>query len=157
MNLFACMSSYSDSLPSADLRPIPVLRAPRALGNILVVALDEASRSTLSQWFETRGHFVAVAENPEAAERVLETISFDLIVSDVTATSLRGRRWLENLFVAPPCPTIFLAAHPSLETAIRIANLPLAGYLAKPIEPSGLEQVVNRILHQMGRSSTNHA
>lgn len=116
--------------------------------NVLIVAHRLATRRTLNQWFTLRGYFVAIAEDLESAESMQHTLRFDLFVTDASARSHRARRWIEQAMIAPSSPTIFLSTHPSVETAIRIANQPLAGYLADPVDLLALERLVSRFERQ---------
>lgn len=163
-------STPSDILPSADRRPAAApdtpaqTSAPTAsrraeLVHVLIAVRDPATRHSVGDWFSQRGYFVVVADAPERGPGMLRTVRFDLIVCDFSARSHRARHWLESILIDPLCPTIFLATHPSLDAAIRIANQPLAAYLRQPVDLEALDRVVSRFLarHAAAPVSTSNS
>ena len=114
--------------------------------NVLIVDGDPISCAKLGAWFSHQGHGVALACTHDMAEALLRNVAFNLIVCDSTASSPAARKWIDALLVNTPCPVILIAANPTLDLAIRSANLAVSGYLPKPIDFEALGALVVRTL-----------
>lgn len=79
--MFAAPASMeSSSTPSSDIAPAP--DASRAL-SILAVDDEEGIRLLLRQWLSRAGHRVELAANGAEAMRLLHSVHFDLVITDV--------------------------------------------------------------------------
>ncbi len=114
--------------------------------HILIVDSDPIACAKLGAWFSHQGHTVALACTHDMADALLRNITFHLVVCDHAASNPAARKWIDQLLVKAPCPLILVATHPTLELAIRTANLAVSGYLAKPIDLDELATAVARVL-----------
>ena len=125
---------------------IPPMQPNASSAHILIVDSDPIACAKLGAWFSHQGHTVALACTHDMADALLRNVTFHLIVCDHAAANPAARKWIDRLLVKTPCPVILVAAHPTLELAIRTANLAVSGYLAKPIDLGELATIVTRVL-----------
>jgi len=118
---------------------------------ILVFDCDPTACAALGSWLNRRGHSVALACTHDMAITLLQRIRFDLAICDESAPTPDMKRWVEKVVRQPPCPLILISATPTLDSAIRAANLPVAGYLAKPVNRAALVGLLERTLGKPGR------
>ena len=125
---------------------------PACRGTILVVDDDPLTGTILSTWLREKGYQAHLAASPEEADRVQGATSFDLVISDVYMPGNFRLEWVERFLQRASVPPILLVTGtPDLETACRAANLPVAGYLLKPLDFTILDEVVRRILEEQIR------
>jgi DNA-binding NtrC family response regulator len=98
-----------------------------------------------------RGHAVALACSHTAAEEMRRVVAFDLIICDAGAPPHHQRNWIERLLGTVACPVVLVATQPTLELAMRAANLPFAGCLMKPLDFSALGVLLDRVLPQRAK------
>lgn len=157
---FGTLKSPAPTDPSAPL-PAPAARPTRSIpleaiiapphpspnsANVLIVDADPISCAKIGAWFSHEGHAVALACTRDMAEAMMHNLVFNLIVCDHTAPNPASRKWIDALVAQAPCPVILITNNPTLDLAIRSANLPVAGYLAKPIDFEALRPLINRAL-----------
>ncbi len=117
--------------------------APRAHGplsppvkphRILLVDDEPEIGAALFAWLERQGYAVTFAEGPEQADALLAASEFDVVLSDIQMPGNFKLEWIARHLQAPcPPPVLLMTGNPELETAMRAANLPIAGYLLKPL------------------------
>ncbi len=129
---------------------IPPMHPNASSAHILIVDSDPIACAKLGAWFSHQGHTVALACTHDMADALLRNVTFNLIVCDHAAPNPAARKWIDHLLVKTPCPMILVATHPTLELAIRTANLAVSGYLPKPVDLAELGQLVTRILPHAG-------
>lgn len=113
---------------------------------ILLVDDEPITGLALTVWLERCGHEPTYAEGPGAADEALAGGAFDLILSDVQMPGNAGLGWIERLLGAEcPPPVLLMTGSPELETAMRAANLPVAGYLLKPINFARTERLIAQL------------
>jgi len=124
---------------------------PDALASsILLVDGDIGEGGRLARWLQHRGYAVSLAIDPAEAAAMLDVATFDLIVADIDGFGPAGPGWIEQLFLRPGFPPVILTpSRLSLQAAAWAANLPLAGYLPKPVDHDALRTILQRIF---GRS-----
>ena len=137
---------------------IPGSRVPMATAihqevpaKILVFDCDPTACAALGSWLNRRGHSVALACTHDMAITLLQRIHFDLAICDETAPTPDMKRWVEKVIQQPPCPLILISGTPTLDVAIRAANLPIAGYMAKPVNRPSLAALLERTLGKPGQ------
>ena len=116
---------------------------------ILLVEDDPSTSALLGGWLQRLGATVVDTASVEAAEHALATHSFDLIISDVHLPGNSRLEWVERVLKrenAPP-PLLLLSGNPELETALKAANLPVAGYLVKPPDFTALGQMLQQLVN----------
>ncbi|HYE47519.1 MAG TPA: response regulator [Caulobacter sp.] len=122
--------------------------------HLLVVDDDDRIRDLLKQFLNRGGFRVTTASNAEAAERLLATLDFDLVILDVMMPGEDGMSFARRLrATAGPtakAPILMLTARG--ETADRIEGLSAGvdDYLAKPFEPQELMLRIEAILRRAG-------
>lgn len=127
------------SAPEAtgDYRPDGGPSAPpstRTGYHILYVDDDPICHDALTLWLRSEGFQVTQAACPTEAELRLADGSFDVLLSDVCMPGNCELEWIERVVQRTDLPTVLITASPALTTAMRAANLPIAGYHSKPCE-----------------------
>lgn len=109
---------------------------------ILIVEDDPMATAILSSWAYQQGATVVAVSNFAEAETVLARGSVDLVVSDVHLPGNDRLEWVEKLLAVEfPPPIVLVTGNPGLETTLRAANLPVAGYLVKPPDLAALTRL----------------
>ena len=92
-----------------------------------------------------RGHAVQTASSPDAAERLLEASTFDLLIADLVMPGMDG---LELARLArrrdPHLAVLVITAHATVETALRATREGAFDYIPKPFTMEQLEVAVER-------------
>ncbi len=115
--------------------------------HILIVEDDPIASAMLCAWARQQGAVVTAAESTHEAEQVLTSGRFDLVVSDVHLPGNQRLSWVEKLLSADMAPPIVLiTGNPELETTLRAANLPVAGYLVKPPDLAALTRLAQSLI-----------
>jgi len=115
--------------------------------SILVVEDDPISSAVLAGWARQQGSTVVTVESTGEADSALADNSFDLVLSDVHLPGNHRLEWVEKVLAAEfPPPIILVTGNPELETTLRAANLPVAGYLVKPVDFVSLGRLVHRLV-----------
>ena len=115
--------------------------------HILVVEDDPRASLVIAGWLRNLGASVAECHSVVEAEQALMHRSFDLIVSDVHLPGNNRLEWVERILQGDlPPPVLLLTGNPELETTLRAANLPIAGYLVKPPDFSALGDLSRRLI-----------
>jgi DNA-binding NtrC family response regulator len=112
----------------------------------ILVAEDEANlRLVIQKELQRLGHIVEVAPDGEAALRLLEEGSFDVLLCDVNMPHLNGMELLRRARerVNPP-EAIMLTGHATVETAIEAMKLGAYDYLSKPYRINELDALVKQ-------------
>jgi two-component system phosphate regulon response regulator OmpR len=114
--------------------------------HILVVDDDDRLRDLLKRYLAREGHDVTTATDSAHARRLMQTMSFDLIVLDVMMPGEDGLSLLKGVREEIDTPVILLTARG--QPAERIEGLKLGAddYLAKPFEPEELTLRIGSIL-----------
>ena len=117
--------------------------------HILVVDDDERIRDLLKRFLSRNGYLVTVARDAAHAERLLESLAFDLLILDVMMPGEDGISFTARLRSAAQVPILLLTARG--ETEDRVAGLEAGAddYLPKPFEPRELLLRVSAILRRV--------
>jgi DNA-binding NtrC family response regulator len=101
---------------------------------ILLVDDEPETGAALEAWLKRQGYESTFANGPETADRAFATQEFDVVLSDIQMPGNFKLEWIaRRLEAACPPPILLMTGSPELETAMRAANLPVAGYLLKPL------------------------
>jgi two-component system, OmpR family, phosphate regulon response regulator OmpR len=130
------------------------MRAPDAESrHLLVVDDDDRIRGLLREYLARAGFRVSTAPDAAAARRLVEQLTFDLIVLDVMMPGEDGfsfARWLRaRPGEAGRTPVIILTARGLSDDRIEGLALGADDYLAKPFEPKELALRVEAILRRI--------
>lgn len=119
---------------------------------ILVVEDNLVNQKLAQRMLQTRGHTVTVAADGEQAIHAFSQKQFDLILMDCQMPGMDGfqtTRAIRKLEVATSrtIPIIALTASVLDEDRRRCEEAGMDGHLAKPIDFTQLEQLLNRLAH----------
>ncbi len=122
---------------------------------VLVVDDDVTSRSSMRRTLEHQGYTVIVAEDGDAALRLLDRthVPVDLLVTDVQMPGVPGDTLAAQVRESwPELPVLFVSGDP------QNARLPavlggLSCFLAKPFLPTELLEAVASVLEPAGEES----
>lgn len=106
--------------------------------HILIIDDDRRLCELLSRYLIREGFVVNAVENTEEAEKLINTLNFDLIVLDYMMPSENGIEFARRIRSKNQTPILMLSAR--AETEDRIAGLEAGvdDYLPKPFEPREL-------------------
>jgi DNA-binding NtrC family response regulator len=121
---------------------------------ILVVEDQRAERDALSRMLEAEAYRVVAARNPrEALAHVREPI--DLVICDLRLGTASGvdllRDWRRS---QSRTPFIMVTAYGDVPTAVAAIKLGAEDYMTKPVDPSALLGLVNRLLRSEDREES---
>ncbi len=113
--------------------------------SILVVEDDPAVCKMYEHALSSRGYLVSRADSCQVAEELLDTRSFDVIISDICLGGQDGLALLESSKTQnPDTPFILVTGRPTIETASAAVRLNAYEYLVKPISLEVLSKAVGR-------------
>ena len=115
--------------------------------SILVVD-DEA---LVNEFFEAvltkLGHDVQTASSAAAALELIQTIEFDVILSDVKMPNMNGIELLQKIKAeSPDTVVMMITAHGTVKDAVEAMKLGAFDYILKPVLPDELELSLNKAL-----------
>lgn len=116
---------------------------------ILVVDDDVALRAMLERALTRAGHTVTLAVNGADALRILETSSFDLVLTDLVMPDVEGLQLLRDLRKKPSPPPVIAMSGGARGSATYLelaSGLGAAEILAKPFTPQILIATIERVL-----------
>lgn len=128
------------------------------LPHLLIVEDEAPVRELLAEQVRQLGCTVTAVDGTAAADAALAATAFDLILSDVHLPGNRQLRWVERVLAREfPPPVLLMTGQPELETTLRAANLPVAGYLIKPPDFATLGTRLLRLVAAHRRRRELHA
>ncbi len=119
------------------------------MSRILVVDDEESMRQLLEIALGKVGHRVTTAASGNRALKLIETDSFDLVISDIKMPDMSGVEVLRYIKQAEPSvPVIMITAYASAETAVEALRLGAYDYLTKPFKMDELKSNVENALEK---------
>jgi AmiR/NasT family two-component response regulator len=106
--------------------------------NLLIADDESIIRLGLKRILEEAGHIVYSAENGVAAVELAASCHPDLIILDIKMPEMDGIEAAGAMLDQQEVPIIFLTAYGEQELIERAAQLPVMGYLVKPIKEAEL-------------------
>ena len=104
------------------------------MGLEILVADDEALiRLGLRAMLEEMGHQVTLATDGREALRLARQRAFDLAIFDIKMPLTDGLQAAQTLSRTAPLPIIFLTAYSQSDLVEQATDLPVHGYLVKPV------------------------
>jgi CheY-like chemotaxis protein len=120
----------------------PSLSPPTFMRRVLLVDDDDAVRRGLSRALRNSGYHVDTAQDGGEALRLLQTHTFDVVVSDINMPVLDGEGLLELMRdMELDVPLILITGDPDgvhFETEVQL--------LPKPVAPEQLSSAVDAVL-----------
>jgi response regulator NasT len=106
---------------------------------LILIAEDESIiRLGLKSMLEGLGHQVVAAANGREAIRMAEHQRPDLAILDIRMPFTDGLQAARAITAQRPLPILLLTAHSEADLIDRASDLPIHGYLVKPILPEEL-------------------
>src|SRR5215831_4172278 len=119
---------------------------PHVQATILVVEDNRLVRELVSNVLRLEGHEVVQAYDGVIALEMLQTLRFDLVITDFVMPKLKGIKFLEQLHALQPrMPIILITGHHSAISGNTIVENE-AEILTKPFELNDLRSTVQRLL-----------
>ncbi|MCX5717993.1 MAG: sigma-54 dependent transcriptional regulator, partial [Nitrospirae bacterium] len=116
---------------------------------LLVVEDEETLCESLGRVFLREGYEVETAMSAESAIKILETASYDLIITDVILPGINGIELLKKCREQNPEQiVIIITAFASLETAVEALRAGAYDYVIKPIIHEEIKRVVRNALRE---------
>lgn len=123
---------------------------------ILIVEDEDTLRMSLKRVFSREGYTVETAEKAEDAYQLLETSTFDLILTDILLPGVDGIELLRRVRErSSEQLTVIMTAYASLETAVEALRAGAYDYVVKPIIHEEIKQIVANALRQKALQSEN--
>lgn len=111
---------------------------------LILIADDESIiRLGLKSMLESLGHQVIAATNGREAIRMAETQRPDLAILDIQMPYTDGLQAAKTITTARPIPILILTAFSQQDLIERATDLPIQGYLVKPIQPEELGAAIS--------------
>ena len=115
---------------------------------ILVVDSDREVKRLLLETFHTIGYHIVAAENGDAAVRMIETESFDLVILDIMIPGTSGFQILRQLRRTSDIPVIILSARADTIDKVETFELGADDYVTKPFVVAELTARVAALLRR---------
>jgi two-component system, response regulator PdtaR len=106
---------------------------------LILIADDESIiRMGLKSMLESMGHQVVAAANGREAIRLAESQRPDLGILDIRMPYTDGLQAARTIVQARPIPILILTAFSERDLIEKASDLPIHGYLVKPVKPEEL-------------------
>ncbi len=107
--------------------------------HILVVDDDDRIRDLLRQYLSRQGHAITTAADASAARKLMDYLSFDLIILDIMMPGEDGLSLIKSMREeGNETPVLLLTARGKASDRIEGLSLGADDYLSKPFEPEEL-------------------
>lgn len=117
--------------------------------HILAVDDDDRLRELLKRFLTREGYTVTTARDAASARRLMETMTFDLIILDVMMPGEDGLSLLGDMRERITIPVILLTARGDVQDRIEGLRRGADDYLSKPFEPEELTLRIAAILRRI--------
>lgn len=111
----------------------------------------------LKAMLQEMGHVVTAASNGREALRLARRQRFDLAILDIKMPYTDGLEAAHTLAHTAPLPVILLTAFSEQDLIEEASDLPIQGYLVKPVQPGQLSAAIavahKRFSEQQARSA----
>ncbi len=118
--------------------------------SILIVDDEESVRDSLSSWFIEDGYRVECAENAKKALSILESDTFDIILTDLKMPGMDGLELLQRIkTLNKDSIIIVMTAFASVDTAVKALKEGAFDYVTKPFDPDDLSHLIRNATKQI--------
>lgn len=121
---------------------------PETPPHLLIVDDDARIRGLLQKYLLRNGYLVTAARDAAHARRLLQGLSFDLVVLDVMMPGEDGISLTRHVHALSATPVLLLTARGEAEDRIRGLEAGADDYLPKPFEPRELLLRISAILRR---------
>jgi CheY-like chemotaxis protein len=134
------------------------MRAARRL-RVLVAEDNPVNQKLAQHLLERRGHTPILVTNGREAVDALQADEFDLVLMDLQMPEMDGFeatatiRMRERQGIGPRVPIVALTAHAMQGDRQRCMDADMDGYVAKPIKPVELFEVIDRVMASTASSA----
>jgi DNA-binding NtrC family response regulator len=116
---------------------------------ILVVDDEEVIREGLRRLMEADGLSVESAASGHQALTLMQTVDFDLVVTDLKMPGMSGIEVLKTIkILQPEVPVIIITGYSTVDTAVEAMKCGAFDYLPKPFTPDQIMEKVKTALAQ---------
>ncbi len=124
--------------------------------SILIVDDESSVRDSLYNWFIEDGFHVAVAEDAKKALMILESESFDIVLSDIKMPGMDGLQLLSRIkTIRKDAIVIMMTAFATVETAVQALKDGAFDYVTKPFDPDDLSHLIRNATKQISLMEEN--
>ena len=114
---------------------------------ILIVEDEDTLCESLQRVFKREGYEADIADSAETAYRLLETKSYDLIITDIILPGISGIELIAKYKKQnPDQKVIIMTAYASLQTAVDALRVGACDFIAKPVMHDELKRMVKKAL-----------
>jgi DNA-binding response OmpR family regulator len=119
---------------------------------VLIVEDEPNVRLVFRTALESPGYEIATSEDGEAAMKALRTFPADVVLLDLQMPNLDGMGFLKRLRAeGNNVPVVIVTAHGNVPDAVAAMRLGAFDFLAKPLTPDALRNVVTDVLGRASR------
>src|SRR5919107_783640 len=112
-------------------------------GRILIVDDELVVRDSLGKWFTSEGYTARPVGGAREALEVIQQTEFDIALIDIKMPGMDGMELQSRLKEADPDLTvIIMTGYASVDTAVQALKRGAYDYIAKPVDPDELSQLV---------------
>jgi putative two-component system response regulator len=132
---------------------------PISTRQILVVEDSEQIRRAIAQILQIENYFVIQASNGKEALQKLQTLTPDLILSDVNMPEMDGKALFEEIRKDSRLggiPFIFLTSGSRKTSLQTVRELGVEDQITKPIDPGGLIRTINARMLRSAEVKVSH-
>ena len=104
--------------------------------SVLIVEDDITFSLMLTTWLGKKGFEVKALSSVSDAKRQIESVSYDLILSDLRLPDGDGidlLKWVKEKYAS--LPLIMMTSYAEIQTAVQAIKLGASDYIAKPLNP----------------------
>jgi DNA-binding NtrC family response regulator len=123
---------------------------------VLIVDDEEIVRESCIKLLKPHGYRVSEAENAGRALKLMETMSFDLVLSDLKLPDASGIELLNDIKEAyPDTEVILVTGYGTVSTAVEAMKLGAYDYVEKPFRPEELVSLAGRAIERKSLREEN--
>ncbi len=123
-------------------------------GSILVIDDEEIIRTSCVRILKPEGYRVGTAKSGTEGLQILDSSSFDLVLTDLQMPDIDGIEVLLRIKEKwPDTEVIIMTGYGTVQTAVRAMKIGVFDYIEKPFSPADLQTLVKRALERKGLSA----
>jgi DNA-binding NtrC family response regulator len=124
--------------------------------SILIVDDEDSVRDSLKSWFEEDGYDVDCAADARIALSKLNSMTFDIVLTDIKMPGMDGLEMLRRIKVLnEDSIVIVMTAFATVDTAVRALKDGAYDYITKPFDPDDLSHLIRNASAQISLAREN--